>query len=94
MKHNGKEIVIRYLAFPEIVQGTARGITQERADSYLILIDSTRCRLLQYRALGHELAHVFLNHFDSNKSIMEVEAEAWARSWEFYRAYRNGTLPA
>lgn len=91
MKHNEKTVEIVYVPFPK---GKIHGAVTECTDKYLIVIDSDCCKLQQYSALGHELAHVFLNHFDSNKPIIEAETEARARTWEFYRAYRNGTLPA
>lgn len=94
MKHNGKDIVIRYAAFPEIAQGHVRGITQERSGSYLILIDNTLCRLLQYRALGHELAHIYLDHFQGNQLFEAIEHEANAKAWDYYRAYKSGQLAA
>ena len=94
MKHNGKDIVIRFAAFPEIVQGTARGITTERAESYMILIDNTRCRLQQCRSLGHELAHIYSDHFQSKLPIEAIEHEANIKAWDYYRAYKSGQLAA
>lgn len=89
MKHNGKTIEIVFAPFPK---GKIHGAVKECSDRYLIVIDSACCRIAQYKALGHELAHVFLNHFDTEKLIMEVEAEARARSWEFYHLYKSGAL--
>ena len=91
MKHNGKSIEITFTAFPE---GPIHGCITDLGERYLILIDSNSYRLQQYHALGHELAHLFLGHFDSSRPVMDLEHEANERAWEFYRAYRNGTLPA
>ena len=92
MIHNGKRIEIVYTAFPEITRGHIHGVTKESADSYLIVIDNTGCRLQQYHALGHELAHVYLDHFSSGRPLAEIEKEANGKAWDYYRAYKSGSL--
>lgn len=92
MKYNGKHIDIVYTAFPEITRGKIHGVTKESADSFLILIDNTGCRLQQYHALGHELAHVYMDHFTSGRPLAEIEEEANGKAWDYYRAYKSGSL--
>lgn len=94
MTYNGKQIVIDYIPFPENIQGCVYGMIAEGKTSYIILIDSTRSALTQRRAIGHELAHLYLNHFQSGKPVAEKELEANKRAWDFYRQYKSGTLPA
>lgn len=91
MKHNGKEIQIHYMPFPEGCENVGGGV-MERSNNYLILINSLRPQLLQRRSLGHELAHVYLDHFDTSKPIVEVEREARQKAWHYYRAYRDNRL--
>ena len=88
-RHNGKEVIIDYIPFPENLQGVVYGMISEDRDSYIILIDSTRHPLMQRRATGHELAHLCLDHLHNGKPAAENEREANARSWEFYRRYKN-----
>ena len=93
MKHNGKEIRIKYLVFPIEVQGAVAGFTREFENSYLVGIDSTRAAIVQRHTLGHELAHIFLDHIDQHdRSVMEQEAEADREAWNYYRAYRDNRL--
>ncbi len=92
MKHNGKPIEIVYIPFPEGAQGYVLGMTSNQPDKYLIMVDSTRCRILQYRALGHELAHIYLNHHTRQDPVAELELEAESQQWNYYRAYRSGAL--
>lgn len=93
MQHKGKEVRIRYLPFPATVQGSIFGFLSERNSCYLIGIDSTRTRQKQRQTLGHELAHLFLDHLDRHDlSIKELEAEADEMSWYYYSAYRSGII--
>lgn len=92
MKHNGKQIDIAFIEFPVAVHAYTGGVCSEMNDRYLILIDKGRCRLDQYRSLGHELAHIFLDHFDSSRPLAELEHEANKQAWLFYRAYKDGLL--
>ena len=60
---------------------------------WLIVIDSTRCKLHQRKTLGHELAHLFLDHLDQfDRDIRDIEREAQKMSWTFYKAYISGLL--
>lgn len=94
MTHNGKPVEIRYQEFPQELQGAISGIvTAKFPQKYIILIDSTRPPLVQRHTIGHELAHLYLNHLDDHdRPVMDQEREANARAWEFYRRYRAGDL--
>ena len=94
LTHNGKEVVIEYTPFPESIRGKVKGFLSAsvKFDCWLICIDSELSPQAQRHCLGHELAHLFLDHLDSKKPIPEIEAEANRRAWEFYRAYKNGKL--
>ena len=89
MKHNGKSIEIVYTAFPD---GPIHGCLADLGERYLILIDSNSYRLQQYHALGHELAHVYMDHFSSGRPLADIEKEANGKAWEYYRAYKSGSL--
>ena len=92
MTHNGREIQIQYLPFPV---KTCGGMALWRESDYLIAINTEVCPLLQRRALGHELAHVLLNHLEQpGRPVRELENEANRHAWAFYRAYRDGELQA
>ena len=94
MTHNGREIQIRYQEFPQEIRGAVYGITTAKVEGlYIILIDSTRHPITQRQSLWHELAHVFLNHFEQHdRPLKEQEREANKKSWEYYRRYKAGTL--
>lgn len=62
MKHNGKEIQIAFLALPYGV----RGATMESKDDYLVAINQSLAGITTRHTIGHELAHIFLNHFDDS----------------------------
>ena len=62
MKHNGKEIQIAFLALPVQVRGQAL----EYADEYLVGINEGLAGITKRHTIGHELAHIFLNHFDDS----------------------------
>lgn len=66
MKHNGKEIKIKHELFPKLLQGVIGGITFNEDCFYLVVIDSSRCPITQRQILGHELAHIYLGHLDSD----------------------------
>lgn len=59
MCHNGKPIKIVFLPLPEKVYG----LTAESKDDYLIGINQNSAAITQRHTIGHELAHIFLNHF-------------------------------
>ena len=88
MKHNGKDIIVKYLPFPESVQGYCSGLVTECDTRYIVAIDSTRSKQKQRHTLGHELAHIYLNHF-SDRSIAEQEREANSKAWHYYRIYKE-----
>jgi hypothetical protein len=96
LSHNGKSIKIKYVSFPKELQGFAGGFVSEKRDSrYLIVIDRTRIPLLQRKALGHELAHIYMNHFDQDKRpVQDIEKEANINAWKYYRLYKSGSLEA
>lgn len=62
MKHNGKEIRIFFLALPIQV----RGQSLEYTDEYLVGINESLAGITKRHTIGHELAHIFLNHFDDD----------------------------
>ncbi len=93
MIHHGKPVEIRYIAFPEEVQGACGGFLTESSTKYIIAIDSTRAPLQQRQTLGHELAHLFLDHLEQrDRPVMIQEAEAREMAWTYYRAYKSGAL--
>ena len=96
MKHNGRIIEIRYQDFPLELQGAIPGfVTAKFEDRYIIVIDSTRAAIVQRHTLGHELAHIFLNHHDQHdRPIKEQEREANDHAWHYYREYKSGRLEA
>lgn len=96
LTHHGKEIRIQYFPFPEELQGKLIALTTAKnPERWIVCIDSTRHPLSQRYALGHELAHIFLDHFDRPEAadhVSEIEREADKKTWEFYRAYKAGSL--
>ena len=94
MTHNGREIEIMYQAFPQELRGRVTGLTSAKFEGkYIILIDSTRPPLQQRFTLGHELAHICLNHFEQpDRPVREQEREANRQAWNYYRMYKAGQL--
>lgn len=64
---------IYYLPFPDDIYGM---VHPRRDGGYTIAINSNLPPEEQERALEHELAHIRLDHFNSDKSIRTIEAEA------------------
>ena len=62
MQHNNKKIQIAFLALPVQV----RGQTLEFAYDYLVGINQSLAGITKRHTIGHELAHIFLNHFDDS----------------------------
>ena len=92
MQHKGKEVKVKYLPFPLEVQGKCTGFLSERTSCYLIGIDSTRTPQQQRHTLGHELAHLFLDHLDRHdQPIADQEAEANRMAWYYYREWKRQT---
>ena len=89
MQHNNKTIRIVYLAFPDKIHGA----TVETEDEFLIGINSGISSITKRYALGHELAHVYLNHHSSGRPLQDLEREADQNAWTYYRAYRDSRLP-
>lgn len=87
---NGKPVTFQLVPFPEIAQGVIFAATADLGREYRVSIDSTRPRRDQRRSLGHELAHVFLGHFDRPKGTdpEELENEANRNAARYYAAYR------
>lgn len=86
------EVSIKYEPFPEQLQGSTSGFTVARRGKYMVVIDSTRAGIVQRRTIGHELAHIFLGHFEKKIPTLIAEREADRRAWEYYRLYRDGQL--
>ena len=84
MTHNGKSIRIVYLPLP----GQVHGVTAESDKDYLVAINEQSAAITQRHTIGHELAHIFLDHFDNSKPIQDVEREANREAWHFYRIYK------
>ena len=98
----GRQIKITRCPFPETIRGKVRGVTSHDKDGFFVVIDSTRGQVAQRRTLGHELAHIFLGHFDRSNiewkllqngtrfiTDREIEAEADRYAWKYYRLYEK-----
>ena len=87
---DGKRITFQQVPFPKIAQGIIFAATADLGNEYRVTLDSTRPRRDQRRSLGHELAHVFLGHFERPKGTdpEELEEEANRTAARFYVAYR------
>ena len=100
--YKGRQIKITRCPFPETIQGKVRGLTSHDKDGFFVVIDSTRGQVAQRRTLGHELAHIFLGHFDRSDIEWQplttgthfitdkaIEAEADRHAWKYYRLYEK-----
>lgn len=85
---------VRYEEFPKELRGGILGFTTAKFnDCYIIAIDSTRHPLTQRHTLGHELAHIYLDHLEQpGRNVREQEREANRAAWYFYRQYKAGNL--
>lgn len=105
MMANGRPVKIVYEVFPQQIQGKIKGVTFAGTDEYIIMIDSSRHPQAQRHTLGHELAHIYLGHFDRSGVAWELmpdggsfshdetlEREANAHAWEYYRLFLNRKL--
>lgn len=93
MTHNGKPVRIEYAPFPAALRDAVKGISSADPSGYFILIDSTRGAQQRRHTLGHELAHVYLNHLEgAGTALADAEREARANAWRFYRLYKQGLL--
>lgn len=93
MTHNGKQIRVIYLELPK----TVYGISLEDAKGYDVCINSTCSGIVQRHALGHELAHIFLNHLANAPTPDQlptanrhnaIELEANRNAWKYYRLFK------
>lgn len=67
-------IYFRELPFTDV-----RGLTHKIKDgSYTVLINTNKALSAQQivNTIRHEMRHIRLNHFESGKSLSEIEAEA------------------
>ncbi len=80
-----------FAPLPEELHDIKGMSTMDGPGIWTILINSTQAGIVQRHALGHELAHVLLGHFEKpEREIDELEREADAHAWEFYRSFRDG----
>ena len=80
------------------------GFTAADKKEYIVFIDSSRHPQTQRHTLGHELAHIYLGHFDRGGNVWKsaagarylqdetMEREANANAWKYYRLFLNGNL--
>lgn len=66
-------IHIVYINFPPSVFGAVK---LKRDGSYLIAINENLPPDEKEKTIKHELAHIRLDHFNSDKSIQKIEREA------------------
>ncbi len=94
MTHNGKRIIIK--ALPDAIK-QLQGISLLQNDCYIIGIDQALPDGEYKHILGHELAHIFLNHLDNLKpgerTTAEQEREADNRAIEFYNLFADQNAP-
>ena len=83
MQHNGKQNIVEYINLPDSVDG----ITQETETCYIVLINADVPGTIQQHAIGHELCHIFENHFHCEKPISDCEQEAEEKAAAYYRVY-------
>lgn len=65
------------------------GLSLEKESSYIVLINESRPGIVQRHAIGHELAHIFLDHFNSNRPLKDIEREANRAAWKYYTVYKE-----
>lgn len=68
---DGKPIRFGKLPLPKEI----RGATIARERGYTIALNSRRCGIAQRLTLGHELAHVFLGHYERERKRESVKAQ-------------------
>ncbi|MCR4606690.1 MAG: ImmA/IrrE family metallo-endopeptidase [Oscillospiraceae bacterium] len=96
MTYKGKTIVLLDEDIPQKLKRLFRGITIVCADEYIIVIDRAAAPIVQRFILGHELAHIYMNHFDRKHNHVdgllrdkECERQANKQAWYYYRLYRD-----
>lgn len=88
MTRNGKKIIISFVKFPKEIRENVHGMAAEAADRFYVVIDQELTEEEKRKAIGHELAHIFLGHFDNNRSNdPAAEAEADREAARYYRLY-------
>jgi len=88
--HNQKRIAITPL--PNSIR-VLKGISILQDDCYIIGIDYSLPEDEYKHILGHELAHIFLNHLDDMKpgerTTVDQEREADQKAPEYYKLYND-----
>lgn len=81
-------VKVRYMPFPEEVEGIHGFVQQRRKGSYTIIIDANADTDLQRHTIGHELGHILLHHFDRPaEQIEQMEAQAEQFADDFARIF-------
>lgn len=89
MTWNGKKIIVSYILFPEEMRENVRSMAAEAAEKYYVVIDQELTEEAKRKAISHELAHIFLGHFDNNRcNDPAAEAEADQEAAKYYRLYK------
>lgn len=92
LRHKGRPVIISYTEFPAEIRGQIRGMLSAADDKYYILIDSALPDEIQRKALGHELAHIFLGHTEGGIDHATAEKEAHLLEDAFRQIYEAGEL--
>jgi Zn-dependent peptidase ImmA (M78 family) len=69
---NNTQIIVSFMPTPQYI----RGFCQAKSDKSVIVINSLMEENIQKQALVHELAHIILSHFKSDKDVATMENEA------------------
>ena len=89
----GRKVAIIYRRLPENVRWDNWGFTIHEGDLYTVIINADISLPTQHEVLGHELAHIFCNHFERKDLDCDCkEEEANQKAWEYYKAYKAGKL--
>ena len=93
LRHRGMDVYIDISLFSDFSERIDKigGFAVKRHDCYVIAINTSRPLIVQRFVLGHELAHVFLDHLEAPRqiSVKDMEREANKAAWDYYRAYRD-----
>lgn len=88
-----RKVAIIYRRLPEDVRWDKWGFTIHEGDLYTVIINADISLPTQHKVLGHELAHIFCNHFERKDLDRDSkEEEANQKAWEYYKAYKAGKL--
>ena len=88
-----RKVAIIYRMMPKDLDKKFRGVTIKENGVYTVIINQNLPAFVRMHTLGHELAHIFCGHFeveDPNVPLQEIEANHLA--WDYYVAYKKGTL--